>query len=114
VSGNDPTHTLLKQRARKLTFSELTVDLSAENVEQIGWGRHAGDLHIAILVLTIQLVLAWEDPGLLIAQLEPPLHPARRVFWPLPIIPVGQRGYQAGPLQPFHLTRGDELVNDTL
>jgi hypothetical protein len=98
----------------KLTFPELTVHLSSQDVEQIRRRSHAGDLHVAILVLTVQPVLAWEDSRFLIAKLEPSLHPSGRVFRTLSVIPVREGHNQAGPLKPFDLTGCNELIDDTL
>jgi hypothetical protein len=64
--------------------------------------------------LTVQLVLAWEDPRFLIAELEPSLHPSGRVLRTLSIITVREGHNQPGPLKPFDLTRCNELIDDTL
>lgn len=37
-------------------LAELTVDLAAEDVEEVGRSGHAGNLHVAILVLAVELV----------------------------------------------------------
>ena len=49
-----------------LTFSELSVHLSSQNVEQVGRRGHVRDLHIAVLVLPFELVCRREDSGFLI------------------------------------------------
>lgn len=95
-------------------LAELAVDLATEDVEQVGRAGHAGDLHIAVLVLTVQLVGRGEHTGLLVAKLEPALHTSGRVLGALAVITVRQRHNQAGTLQPLGFTRGDELINDTL
>lgn len=72
----------------KLTFPELPVHLAAEYVEEIGRGGHVGDLHVAILVLTIKGVLGREYTRIFVAQLEISLHPSGRMLWTLTIIAV--------------------------
>ena len=95
-------------------LAELAVDLATEDVEQVGRGGHAGNLHVAVLVLTVQLVSRGEHTGLLVAKLEPTLHASGRVFRALAVITVRQRHNQTGTLQPLGFTGGDELINDTL
>jgi len=95
-------------------LAELAVNLATEDVEQVGRGGHAGNLHVAVLVLTVQLVGLGEDTGLLVAKLEPTLHASRRVLRALAVITVRQRHNQTGTLQPLGFTGGDELINDTL
>ena len=69
-----------------LTFSELAIHLSAEDVEKVGWRRHAGNLHVTVLVLTVQLLFGWEDAWVFVAELQVPLHPSGRMFWSLAIV----------------------------
>jgi hypothetical protein len=95
-------------------LAELAVDLATEDVEQVGRGGHAGNLHVAVLVLTVQLVSLGVRTGLFVAKLEPTLHTSGRVLRTLAIITVGQRHNQTGTLQPLGFTGGDELINDTL
>jgi len=90
------------------------VDLSSQDVEQVGGGGRVGDLDVAVLVLAIQLVLRREHAGLLVAELEPPLQSAGRVLWTLAVVAMWQRHDQTGSLQPLGLSRSDELINDTL
>lgn len=73
-----------------LTLSELSVHLSSQNVEQVGRFRHARNLHIAILVLTVEFIGGWEDARILITQLKISFHAARRMLGSLSIISVGQ------------------------
>jgi hypothetical protein len=97
-----------------LTFTELTVDLTAQNVEQVGRRSHADDLHVAVLVLTIKLVWGREDTRLFIRQLQPTLHTTGRVLGTLAVVAVRQRDNQAGTLQPLDFTGSNELVDDAL
>lgn len=98
----------------KLTLAELAVDLATENVEQVRRLSHAGNLHVAVLVLAIQLVSSGVHARLLVAKLQPTLHTTGGVLRTLAIVTVRQRDNQARALQPLRFTRGDELVNDTL
>ena len=99
---------------RALTFPELAVDLSAENVEQVRRRSRVSNLDIAVLMLAVQLVSRWENTGILIAKLEITLQSARGVLGTLAIVTVRQRHHETRALEPLRLARGDELVNDTL
>jgi hypothetical protein len=50
----------------QLTLSELSVHLSTENVEEVSRGCAVCDLHVAVLVLAVELVSCGEDTGILI------------------------------------------------
>jgi len=52
----DPFLAKCAKESEKLTFSELSVHLSPQDVEQVSRSRHACDLHIAILVLSVELL----------------------------------------------------------
>ena len=39
----------------ELTFSELSVHLSAEDVKEVCWCGHVGYLHIAVLMLPFEI-----------------------------------------------------------
>jgi hypothetical protein len=95
-------------------LTELAVDLATENVEQVGRSGHVDDLHVAVLVLAVELVSGGEDTRLLVAKLQPTLHTTGRVLRTLAIVTVRQGNNQAGTLQPLRFTGGDELINDTL
>ena len=73
-----------------LTFSELTVHLPAKDVEEIRWCGHICYLHVAVLVLAVELLWRWEDPRVFIAKLQIPFHSAGRVLRPLTIIAMRQ------------------------
>lgn len=90
------------------------MDLATQDVEKIGRRGHVGNLHIAVLVLTVQLVLSGELARFLVAKLQPTLHSTRRVLRTLAIITVRQGDNKTGALQPLGLSRGDELVNNAL
>lgn len=81
-----------------LTFSKLAVNLSAENMEQVGRSGHVGNLHIAVLVLTIDLIWAWEDARILVAELEISLNSTRGMLGTLTVVTVRQRHDEAGSL----------------
>lgn len=38
------------------TLSELAVHLASEDVEEVGRRSHVGNLHVAVLMLTIKLI----------------------------------------------------------
>ena len=98
----------------ELTLAELAVHLSAQDVEQVGWGGHVSDLHVAVLVLALELLSSWEDTWVLAGELKVTLHAARGVLWSLSIISVWKRHDETGTLHPLNLTGGNELINDTL
>ena len=54
----------------KLTLSELSVHLSTENVEEVGRCCAVCDLHVAVLVLAVELVGCREDAGILFTSLD--------------------------------------------
>jgi len=95
-------------------LAELAVNLATKDVEQVGRSGHAGNLHVAVLVLAVELVSRGVHAGLLVAKLEPALHTTGRVLWTLAIVTVRQRDNQTGTLQPLGFTGGDELINDAL
>lgn len=95
-------------------FAELAVHLPTEDVEDVGWLSEVGDLHVAVLVLAVELVWGWEDARIFVAKLQIALHAAGRVLGTLAVVAVGQIADETGSLQPFHFTRGDELVDDAL
>lgn len=103
-----------KQRQKVLTLAELAVDLATQDVEQIARGGHIGNLHVAVLVLAVELVGGGVDTRLLVAELQPTLHSARRVLRTLAIITMGQRQNKTGTLKPLGLSGSDELIDDTL
>lgn len=98
----------------KHTLAELAVHLATENVEDVGGLSHADNLHVAVLVLAVQLVSRGEHARLLVAKLQPALHTTGRVLRTLAIVTVGQRDNQTGTLQPLRFTGSNELVNDAL
>lgn len=97
-----------------LTFAELTVHLSSQDMEVVGWLGHVGDLHVAVLVLAFKLLCRGEDARLLVAELQIALHAARRMFGTLTVIAVRKRADKTRALKPFDFTRSNELVNDAL
>lgn len=54
---------------RRRTLSELPVHLPSKNMEQVGRRGHVCNLHIAVLVLAVELIRRWENPGVFVAQL---------------------------------------------
>ena len=95
-------------------LAELAVHLSSQDVEQICGGGHVGNLHVAVLVLAVELLSRGKDTGVFVAELEVSLDSARRVFGSLPVVTVGKRHYQTSTLEPFGLSGSDKLINDTL
>lgn len=98
----------------KHTLAELAVHLATKNMEDVRGLSHADDLHVAVLVLAVQLVSRGEDARLLVAQLQPALHTAGGVLRALAVVTVGQRNNQTGTLQPLRFTSSNELINDAL
>ncbi len=95
-------------------LAELSVHLSAQDVEVVGWGGHVRNLHVAVLVLTLKLLWGWEDTWVLVRKLEITLHTSGGVLWSLSIISMRKRHDEAGTLHPLDLTRSNELINDDL
>lgn len=95
-------------------LSEVTLVLSPENVEIVGRSSRVNDLHVAVLVLPLQLFRRGVNPGLIVAELEESLDTTRRVLGTLTVVTVRQGENQTSSLEPFSLTRSNELVNDTL
>jgi hypothetical protein len=83
-------------------------------VEQVRRAGHVSNLHVAVLVLAVELVLGGEDTGLLITELEVTLHTTGRVLRALTVVTMRKRQDQTGALQPLGFSRGNELVDDTL
>ena len=73
-----------------LTFAELSVHLSPQDVEQVCRGSHVSNLHVTILVLTVEFLWAWEDTGILVTELEVSLHTSGRMLRSLAIISMRQ------------------------
>ena len=95
-------------------LAELTVHLATENVEVVGGSGAVGDLHVAVLVLTVEGLGAGEDTRVLVTELQEALHTSRGVLRTLTIVTVGHGHDKTGTLEPLDLTGSDELVNDTL
>jgi hypothetical protein len=95
-------------------LAELSVHLTTEKMEQVGWSSWISNLHVAVLMLSLQLLWGWEDTRILVAELEVSLNSGRGVLWSLSIVTVWQRHNNAGSLEPLALTRGNELINDAL
>lgn len=83
-------------------------------MEQVGGRGEVGDLHVAVLVLTDELLASGELSRVLVAELEVSLETSRGVLRALTIVTVGQRHDKTCSLHPLNFTRGDELVDDTL
>jgi hypothetical protein len=98
----------------KHTLAELAVHLATEDVEDVGRLSHVDNLHVAVLVLAVQLVSRREHAGLLVAKLQPALHTTGRVLRTLAVVTVGQRDNQTGTLQPLGFTSSNELINNAL
>jgi hypothetical protein len=83
-------------------------------MEEIGRGCHVSYLHVAILMLTLQLIRRWKDSRILITQLQISFHPTGRMLWALPVVPVRKREDEARTLQPFDFSRSNELIDNAL
>lgn len=99
---------------KKLTFPELSVHLPSENVEQVRGLGEVGNLHVCILMLSVELVRRREDAGILVAELQVSLYPARRVLRALTVVSMGQVQDETGTLEPLRLARRNELIDDAL
>lgn len=88
--------------------------LSTEDVEQVSGGCHVGDLHIAVLMLSVNVISSWENTGILVAKLEISLHSAGGMLWALSIVTVGEGHNEARSLDPFDFSGCDELIDNTL
>jgi len=93
-------------------LAELPVHLTSEDVEYVGRAGKVGDLHVTVLVLTLELLGRWENPWVFVAQLQVSLHSSTAVFWTLTIVTVRKREDKSGSLQPLDFTTSDELIDD--
>ena len=57
-------------------------------MEQIGGSGHVSNLHVAVLVLAVELIWSGEDSRILVTKLEVSLHAAGGVLRALTIISV--------------------------
>ena len=83
-------------------------------MEEVSRRGHVGNLHVAVLVLTLKLLGRGVDARILVAKLEETLDTSGRVLGTLAVITVGERHDKAGTLHPLALARGKELINDDL
>lgn len=83
-------------------------------MEEIRRRGHICYLHVAVLVLAVELIWGRKDPGIFIAQLEIAFHSARRVLGSLTVVPMWKRKNETRTLQPLHLSRSNELIDDAL
>lgn len=98
----------------RLTFPELPINLPPQNMKQIRRRRHIRNLHITILMLSINLLRSGENTRILIAQLQVPFNTTGRMLRSLTIVSMREGHDESRALQPFHLSRGDELIDDAL
>lgn len=83
-------------------------------MEEICGGCAVRDLHVAVLVLTVELLRGGEDARILVAQLQESLHPARAVLGALTVVTMRQTHDQARSLQPLDFSGCNELIDDAL
>lgn len=83
-------------------------------MEEVSRRGHVGNLHVAVLVLTLKLLGRGVNARILVAELEETLDTSGRVLGTLAVITVGKGHDEAGTLHPLALTRGKELINDDL
>lgn len=95
-------------------LAEVTVNLATKDVEVVRWSRGVDNLHVAILMLTLNLFLGGEVVGMVITQLQETLNSAAGMLRALTIITVGEVNNQTSTLKPFPFASRNELVNDTL
>src|SRR4051812_30763549 len=63
--------------AARLTLPELAVHLPTKDMEKVGWRCHVSNLHIAVLMLSVELVLRREDARVFVAELKIALEASR-------------------------------------
>lgn len=95
-------------------LAELAVHLTTKDVEDVRRLGQVSNLDVAVLVLAIELLGGWEHARVLVDELEVTLHTSGRVLRTLSIVTVGQAKHKTRSLQPLHLTRCDELIDDDL
>jgi hypothetical protein len=95
-------------------LAELSVHLATKNVEVVGRSGAEDDLHVAVLVLAVELLGRWEDAWVLVTELEETLHTAGTVLWTLTIVSVREVHDKTRSLQPLDFSRGNKLIDDTL
>lgn len=71
-------------------FPELASHLAAEDVEGVGRSGAGDDLHVAVLMLALELVGGREDAWVLVTELQEAFHAAGTVLRTLTIVPVRQ------------------------
>jgi len=79
-------------------FSEFSQILSSENVEVIGRSSSVDDLHVAVLVLTVELLWRRVNSRFVITQLQESLNSTRRMLGSLTVVSVWQAEYETGSL----------------
>jgi len=67
-------------------FPEISVDLTSKYVEVVGWSRWVYNLHVAVLMLSLQLLWGRVYVRVVVAELEETLQSPARMFWTLPIV----------------------------
>ena len=80
----------------------------------IGDVRGVDDLHVAVLVLPLNLLRRGVHMRVVVAQLQEALDAAARVLRALAVEPVGHAHDEARALEPLALAGGNELVDDAL
>jgi hypothetical protein len=68
------------------------------------------ELHVAVLVLTSELLGGGVEEGVVVAKLEETLDASRRVLGSLSVESVRKRHDESRALEPLLLSRGDELL----
>ena len=96
-----------------LRFSVVTVDLSSEGVEDVGGSSRIDKLHIAILMLSNELLRRRVLEGVIVAQLQESFDTSTRVLGTLSIVSVRKRHDETRSLKPFLLSRGDKLHSES-
>lgn len=71
-------------------LSEFTVDLTTKNVEDVGRRSAVNNLHVAILMLTVDFVFRWEHTRIFVAQLQETFNTSAGMFRSLTVVTMWQ------------------------
>jgi len=95
-------------------LAELTVHLSSQQMEDVSGSGGVGNLHVGILVLTLQLIGTGEVSGVFVTELQESLESGRRVIRTLTVETVGERQNKTRALSPLDLTSGNKQIDNNL
>lgn len=107
-------------------FSELTVNLPPETMEEIGWSCDVDHSPVMQLMLRDGVLSSeeqfwvrvdhslWDDMRIIVTHLQESLQPRTAMLWTLAIVSVGQLHYKTRLPQPLGLPTRQELVEHWL